>query len=200
MNNYLKIIPFFYQWEGGLSRSKNDSASENPCPTPFEGVSGWHTNKGVTYSTWLKHFGSGNDDRFYEMNANDWGIIFKYGYWNKVKADDVPGQSIAEVLVSWAWGSGPVTAIKQMQRLLNEMGAKLVQDGVIGPKTMAAIKQHPERVLFDRCIKHREAFFRFISNEHNGRNEEERKRFKRNQRNVGGWINRLQSFNKKFRP
>lgn len=200
MNNHKKIVPFFKLKEGGLSRDLNDSAKKDPCPTTYNGKMGWHTNKGITYTAWKGVFGTNNDDRFFTMNDEDWGLIFKSKYWDAVKGDKVPGQSIAEVLVSWAWGSGAKTAVKQMQRLLNQMGGKLLQDGDLGKLTMAEIKKHPEVVLFDRACETRESFFRFISDENNGRTPAERLRFKNNAKNLQGWLNRLSAFKKTFRP
>jgi len=184
MNNHMEIVPFFYKWEGGLSRDTNDSASSNPCPTPYKGVSGYHTNKGVTYSAWAGTFGRANDARFFEMNDEDWGLIFKGKYWNAVKGDLIPYQSIANVLVCWAWGSGPVTAIRQMQRVLG-----VTVDGQLGNQTLRAIKLSDEVELFDKCIKARESFFRYICTTN-----------PKNQKFLKGWLNRLKAFNETFHP
>jgi lysozyme family protein len=184
MASHKEIVPFFYKWEGGLSKDKNDSASSNPCPTPFNGVKGYHTNKGVTYTAWTSVFGSSQDARFFEMNNEDWGAIFKRGYWDKVKGDKIQYQSIANVLVSWAWGSGSRTAIKQMQRVL-----KVSDDGVIGNQTLNALHACNEVELFDKCILARKAFFESIA-----------RRNPKNMKFLKGWLNRLADFNKKFRP
>jgi lysozyme family protein len=184
MANHEKIVPFFYKWEGGLSKDQADAAAQFPCPTPYKGSTGWHTAKGVTYGAWVAIFGTDKDDRFFKMDHNDWGLIFKRGYWDKVKGDHIELQSIAEVLVSWAWGSGSRTAIKEIQREL-----KLKVDGIIGPKTLGAINSSNEAELFDRCIKRREAFFRGICITR-----------PRNKRFLRGWLNRLRDFEKKFKP
>lgn len=184
---YKRIVPFFYKWEGGLSKDPNDSASENMCPTPYKDGFKYHTNKGVTYLAWKSVFGSGNDTRFYQMNSDDWGLIFKRGYWDKVKCDLINSQSIAECLVSWAWGSGAKTAIKQMQRTIGF--DKSQQDGLIGPATLKAINSCDEKELFEKCVKNRESFFRHIAE-----NDSRNKKF------LKGWLNRLEDFKKNFRP
>ena len=51
MANYKKIMPFVRKWEGGLSNNKSDNASKNPSPCEYNGKKGWHTNKGVTWTT-----------------------------------------------------------------------------------------------------------------------------------------------------
>lgn len=200
----MSYVPFCKQWEGGLSRDKNDSASSFPCPTSFkdpkDGVlkSGWHTNVGVTYSVWVNYFGKDKDDRFFKMSDQDWGVIFKAGYWDKVKGDLINHQSIANCLVSWAWGSGSVTAIKQMQRVLGF--EKKDQDGKIGNQTIGAINNSNEKELFEKCIKERESFFRFISDPNNTNDLKMRVQYRKNQSFLKGWLNRLSAFEKKFKP
>lgn len=184
MANHMDIVPFFYKWEGGLSRDLADSASSYPCPTPLKGISGYHTNKGVTYKAWVGVFGHSKDARFLTMNDEDWGEIFKDKYWDKVKGDEIQYQSIANVLVSWAWGSGTVTAIKQMQRVLG-----VTRDGIIGKQTIGAIHASNEVELFEKCIKARESFFRYIC-----------ERTPSNKKFLKGWLNRLADFNKQFHP
>ena len=184
MANYKNIVPFFYKWEGGLSRDSKDSASSYPCPMLYKGHKDWHTNKGVTYGAWVSQFGEDNKARFFEMNSEDWGLIFKKGYWDKVKGDQIELQSIGEVLVSWAWGSGPRTSVKQIQRVLG-----VTRDGLIGPQTLGAINSSNEIELFDKCVEARKNFFIYIA-----------KRRPANMRFLKGWLNRLNDFNKKFRP
>ena len=199
--NYMNIVPFFIKWEGGLSRNQFDSAKSYPCPTPYKGEKGYHTNKGVTYATWVDKFGRDKDERFLNMNDEDWGVIFKEKYWDKVKGDQMPAQFVADVLVSWAWGSGAVTAIKQMQRHLGF--SKKDQDGIIGKQTISAIdaqlKKDP-KAFFEALCNTREQFFRYISNPKNAKNESQRIRFKNNSKNLQGWLNRLSQFRSKFAP
>jgi hypothetical protein len=47
MANYLLFVPVLKKYEGGLSKAKTDTASKNPVPDG----SGYHTNKGITWST-----------------------------------------------------------------------------------------------------------------------------------------------------
>lgn len=119
MANYKLMIPFLLKWEGGLSKSKTDKASRNPVPDG----SGYHTNKGITWTTFVSNanrFGyKANDIQlFYKMPDDLWGKFLKYGYWDVVGADKINSQPIAEAIVDWAWMSGPGTAIKQTRKFL----------------------------------------------------------------------------------
>lgn len=194
MNSPNKLAHFFLVWEGGLSKDPNDSAAKFPCPTLYKGFK-WHTNKGVTYATWKNVFGEYKNLRFLEMNDEDWTAIMKHNYWDAVKGDQMPFQCAADVLTSWAWGSGVGTAIKQAQRMLNKhFGANLVCDGKIGPKTIEAIAKVDPVEFFQKACETRESFFRYISDEKNGA------AYKANAKFLKGWLNRLSSFKKTFHP
>lgn len=144
------IVPFIYQAEGGLSKALTDSAHLDPVPDG----SGYHTNKGVTWTTWKTFAPSfGYNDlptsikAWYAMSQPNWQTIFKSGYWDKVAGDNIKSQGAAEVLVDWAWMSGPGTAVKNLQHFLNawltQMGKSmpLVEDGGMGPNTLNALNQ-----------------------------------------------------------
>jgi hypothetical protein len=110
MANYKFAIPFYLKKEGGLSRATTDTASSNPSPCTYQGKSGWHTNKGVTWGTFKGNAAklgyTANCTNFLNMPADIWGKIFKIGYWDFWKCDEIPFQSIADFMTWTAWGSG----------------------------------------------------------------------------------------------
>lgn len=110
MADYKFPIPFFLKKEGGLSRATTDSASRNPSPCTFNGKTGYHTNKGVTYSSFVglapKLGYSPSCENFLSMPTSIWGKIFKNGYWNFWKCDNIPYQSVADFMCWTVWGSG----------------------------------------------------------------------------------------------
>ncbi|WP_300352629.1 putative peptidoglycan-binding domain-containing protein [Fluviicola sp.] len=184
LNNF---IDFERKWEGGLSRHTSDSASKNPCPTPFKGKSGWHTNAGITYSVWCKKFGKTNDQRFFEMSNEDWFAVFDSLYYSKVKAGSFNSLSIGFMVTTIAWGSGARQAGLTLQRAINKKGGNVSVDGAIGPKTLAAANAIPPQELFDELVKQRADFFQRIAK---GKNAVFLK----------GWMNRLNAFVKEFKP
>ncbi len=181
------FIIFERKWEGGLSRHTSDSASKTPCPTPFKGKTGWHTNAGITYAVWRKKFGKLNDLRFFEMSNADWFIVFDSLYYSKVKAASFNSLSIGFMVTTIAWGSGVRQAGLTLQRAINQKGGAVSIDGVIGPKTIAAANAIPPKELFDELVKQRAAFFHRIAK---GKNAVFLK----------GWMNRLNAFVKQFKP
>lgn len=100
-----QIMDMKRKLEGGLGRSKEDSASAHPCPTPYQGKTGWHTNKGITYNVWVSVFGRNNDKRFLNMSDADWEKVFTEKFWNKYQ--DKTNVDVSALKVFIVWGSGP---------------------------------------------------------------------------------------------
>jgi lysozyme family protein len=182
-----KYVKFTKKWEGGLSKDKSDSASSFPCPTPFNGKTGWHTNAGITYKAWVSFFGTQNDNRFFAMNSADWFQVFKEGYWNGVKGDLYTSQNIAIFVTGMAWGSGVKQAGKSLQVAINHCDLLCNVDGVIGNKTIACANSIEPRKLFDALIAERKRFFYAIGTG-------------KNAKFLTGWLNRLNDYQYTFRP
>jgi lysozyme family protein len=137
-----KIVPFILKWEGNLSKNIDDTAAANPVPDG----SGYHTNKGVTWSAWSSVFGSTEESikRFYKMAQEDWNAIFKPLFWDKLQLSKINSQRIADILAGWAWAAGPSTPIKAVQKIVGT-----TPDGIVGNKTITAINAANEQELFN---------------------------------------------------
>ena len=135
---------FILSWEGNYACVSGDKGS--------------HTNKGITIGTFRSVFGQGKSvNDLKNMTETQWDYIYERLFWNKWKADQINDQSIANLLVDWYWSSGSY-GIKLPQKVLG-----VVQDGIVGAKTLSAINNYPnERELFDRLWSEREAFFKRI--------------------------------------
>ena len=135
---------FILSWEGNYACVSGDKGS--------------HTNKGITIGTFRSVFGQGKSVQdLKNMTESQWDYIYECLFWNKWKANDIKSQSIANLLVDWVWASGTY-GIKLPQKVLG-----VVQDGIVGAKTLSAINNYPnERELFDRLWSEREAFFKRI--------------------------------------
>lgn len=168
----LKVLaPFILSFEGGYSNHKNDR--------------GGATNKGVTLATWkvcgYDKDGDGDIDEndvklITEKDAVD--LVMRPHFWDKCGGDFIHDQSVANALVDWAWNSGKAVPVKAVQAMLG-----LVADGVVGPKTIAAINKYPrQEKLFDAIQQSRIQFIERII-EKNPSQEVFRK----------GWMRRINS-------
>lgn len=136
MANVNQLAPFILKWEGGFV---NDPADL-----------GGATNMGVTIGTWKScgydKDGDGDidvDDLRLLTREDVVNRVLKPHYWDRWKADDIKSQSVANILVDWVWASG-AHGIKIPQRLLG-----VSVDGIVGPKTLAAVNARNPRELFD---------------------------------------------------
>lgn len=164
MANAKKLIPFILKWEGDFANHPNDK--------------GGATNKGITIATFRQYYGKDTTiDDLRNMSNEQWEYIFKAGYWDILKANDIANQAIANICVDWAWCSGIRTAIKQVQRLLG-----VADDGIIGNITMSAINKADSKDLFNKIKSARLAFVESIV-----RRDTTQKVF------LKGWRNRINS-------
>ena len=135
MADVKKLAPFIFSWEGGYVNDTLDLGGE--------------TNMGVTIGTWKQVGKDLNGDGL--INGEDLKLldkdlivdcVLKPHYWDRWRADQIKNQSIANILVDWVWASG-THGIKRPQRILG-----VTADGIVGPKTIAAINAADPSKLF----------------------------------------------------
>ncbi|MBR2772622.1 MAG: peptidoglycan domain protein [Bacteroidales bacterium] len=163
-----KLIPKIKKWEGGYAN--------NPYDT------GGCTMMGITIATFRKYYGADKTCAdLKKITEQQWLHILKSGYWNKMQADLIQSQSIANLCVQMCWGSGVVTSIKKIQSCLG-----ITVDGIVGKKTLAALNG-------DNSVQYHKAVFEKLW--------EMRKLWLINISKVGnnkvflkGWLNRLDDY------
>jgi lysozyme family protein len=171
MADYKQVTDWIKKWEGGKSKATTDSAKSFPVPDG----SGYHTNKGVTWKTFTslapKLGYVATPALFYAMPDSVWDKIFRNGYWNVIRGDEIKSQAIAETLVDFAWGAGPGRAIQQLQKYL-----KLPQTYKMDAKTLHVVNTANEKQLHEGFSNAKAAYYLSLPNQ---------------QANYNGWRNRL---------
>lgn len=149
MADVMTLAQFILSFEGGFVNHPNDK--------------GGATNKGVTIATWKKQGYDKDGDEDIDVddlklisNEDAVNVILRPHYWNRWKADQIHSQSLANILVDWVWGSG-VYGITIPQKML---GVK--PDGVVGPKTIAALNATDYEDFFNKIKARRVQFFKDI--------------------------------------
>lgn len=160
-----KLIPIIKKFEGGYASHPADT--DGGC-----------TMRGVTLITFRRYYGKDKtcaDLR--KITDEQWLHIFKTGYWDKMKADDIKNQSIANLCVDMLYGSGGI-AIKKIQRVLG-----VTADGIVGKITLAAINNANQMDLFNRLKEMRRIWFLNIV-----KAQPKKAVF------IKGWLNRLATY------
>lgn len=148
-----KIIPFIIKWETGMKQKTNESAQALFERARKKGFAndpndlGGATQTGVTigaYRAYCKrhHLSQPTVENLKRIPYATWLAILKEQYWDKWKADQIESQSVANILVDFVWASG-INGIKKPQEMLG-----VVPDGVVGPKTLAAVNNRGSLSLF----------------------------------------------------
>lgn len=154
-----QFIVFVLHFEAGVNRHEDESLDGLFARARRTGFandpddSGGATLCGVTlktYSAWCAANGLArpdvNDLRY--MQFSRWLDVLVSLFWNKVHADDIPSDGVAWLCADWLWASGP-RIIRMIQAAV-----KVRTDGIIGPKTLKAIRSADQRMLFD-CLMDR---------------------------------------------
>ncbi|CAL2075219.1 glycoside hydrolase family 108 protein [Tenacibaculum sp. 190524A02b] len=130
--------------EGGYQKLVNDKGNYN---SKGELVG---TNHGVSakfYETIIGRPPSEEDMR--SLTKVEAHILFKNEFWDKISADEIQSQAVAEVVADHAINANPRVTAKIVQRVLNKyFGMNLSVDGAIGAKTLEAINSVNADKLF----------------------------------------------------
>ena len=118
---------------------------------------GGMTNLGVTKKVWEAWIGKVVGEK--EMRALTPATVapmYRKKYWDAVKADELP-TGLDYLMFDFVVNAGPGRAIQTMQKAL---GTK--PDGVIGPKTLAALKAADPTDLIAKFSMEKELFYKSL--------------------------------------
>ncbi len=156
------FIPFLIFWEASV---KDPSLSNEQlfAKAKAKGIAndpvdrGGATMVGITIGTYREYCTrkkkpSPAAAALSKLSYLEWLEILKTMFWDRWQADLIENQRVAEMLVDWVWTSGSY-GITIPQRLL---GVKA--DGIVGPKTLAALNSRDPNDLFGKIKKSRIAY------------------------------------------
>lgn len=191
MANVEKLVPFIIQFEAGVTPAglTGEKLFEKARKTGYANDPddlGGATMVGVTIATYKEYcrkkgYPVPTIDRLRNMTYAQWLDILKTMFWDRWQADKIANQSVAEILVDWVWTSGKY-GITIPQQVLG-----VTVDGVVGPKTLAALNKQNPAQFFARIVAERKAYIDRICASRPVNNKYKR-----------GWLNRLNAI--KFQP
>ncbi len=118
-NNYDKCLETILHHEGGYVNHPKDPGGE--------------TNLGVTKRVYQEHGGTKD---MKNLLVEDVAPIYKKGYWDKIKGDDLPG-GLDLCVFDFGVNAGPGRAAKFLQQMIGT-----TVDGGIGPNTLAKVEEY----------------------------------------------------------
>ncbi len=120
-----------------LQPGREGGFSNNPADP------GGMTNLGVTKRVWEAWVGHPvSEDAMRALTPDVVAPLYKLRYWDRVSGDALP-KGVDYAVFDCAVNSGPGRATKFLQQVVNE-----TQDGIIGPRTLAAVASaNPEKLI-----------------------------------------------------
>ena len=117
--NYDKCLETILHHEGGYVNHPKDPGGE--------------TNLGVTKRVYEEHGGTKD---MKDLTVEDVAPIYKKGYWDKMKCDDLPS-GLDLCVFDFGVNAGPGRAAKFLQQMIGT-----TVDGGIGPNTLAKVEEY----------------------------------------------------------
>jgi len=118
-SNYDKCLKTILHHEGGYVNHPKDPGGE--------------TNLGVTKRVYQEHGGTKD---MKDLLVEDVAPIYKKGYWDRMKGDDLPG-GLDLCVFDFGVNAGPSRAAKFLQSMIGT-----TVDGGIGPNTLAKVEEY----------------------------------------------------------
>jgi lysozyme family protein len=118
---------------------------------------GGATNQGITqreYNAWRTRHGQPPQD-VRLLTSGEGSALYREEYWNKVSGDLLPS-GVDYCAFDFCVNSGPYEADECLQRAIESLQASagVTVDGVIGPKTIAALQAaDPRRIINEVCAE-----------------------------------------------
>lgn len=186
-----KIVPFIIQFEAGIDPAglTGEKLFEKARRTGYANDPddlGGITMMGITLATYTEYcrrngYPKPSANHLRQISYIHWLDILKTMFWDRWKADEIVNQSIAEILVDWVWASGKY-GITIPQQLLG-----VAADGIVGPKTIAAVNSGNPAQLFGHIKSARQAYINRICTTRPANNKYKK-----------GWLRRLNAIT--FKP
>lgn len=185
MADFKVFEPILLKQEGGYANKAGDSGGE--------------TWMGVARNYYPKWPGWAIiDDNKSHLPSNDrigWGLFSRFlrtlpalqtlvdnfyetTFWDTMQGDAITSQSLANFIGDWGVNAGLTVPVKHAQRLLG-----LIDDGKVGPKTIAALNANSNAAFFAKLKQERINFYYDVVKAH-----PEDRQF------LGDWLQRTNSF------
>ena len=151
ITNWQQSLALVLKSEDGFSNNPADNG--NWLPDGRKGC----TMLGITQTTWESWVGRQSDEKEMRgLTPEKVAPLYKRKYWDACRCDDLPS-SVDYLVFDFAVNAGVGRSVKTLQ---SAVGATM--DGVIGPLTLAAVKNTPD--LIDKFSQAKIEFYKSLNN------------------------------------
>jgi lysozyme family protein len=157
-NKFLKAFDYLMYHEGGYSKDPSDSGGE--------------TKFGISKRSY-PHL------NIKDLTRDQASQIYFVDFWMRAKCEEIVDENIAIKFFDLAVHCGIPQAVKLIQRALRSVGERVVEDGVIGQITLAAINEADPTDLLAALKSEAAGYYRLIANANPSQ-----------QKFINGWLNR----------
>ena len=170
---FYSTIPLILKYEGGFTDNPNDRGGRTNMGVTQGFLDTYKERAGVSVGD-VRHL---KEEDVIELYRTEWNI---YGFG---KLDN---SNVMKLVYDFAVNSGPLVAIKYLQRILNSKGKNLAVDGYIGENTNRAANSVDEKWLVREIQKSRAEHCDRIVDQ-----DPKQREF------IKGWFNRINDIGKK---
>ncbi|MDR2781648.1 MAG: hypothetical protein LBB21_04325 [Holosporaceae bacterium] len=160
-SKFLKAFEYLMYHEGGYVNDKQDAGGE--------------TKYGISKRSY-PHLDIKN------LTQDQARQIYFADFWMKSKCEDIVDENVAIKLFDLAVHAGIPQAVKLIQRALRATETQVVEDGIIGPATLAAINKADPTDLLAALKSETAGYYRLIASTNPSQ-----------QRFIQGWLSRAYS-------
>lgn len=136
-------MKFMLLSEGGWSNNPRDP--------------GGATMEGITFATFRAHFPHATLDDLRDITNEQRDDIYRHGYWNAVKADDLPAGVDLSVF-DFGVNAGPGRSTRLLQGVVGTP-----EDGILGPHSLASIAAMPVGSIIHGLAVAQQAYYESLS-------------------------------------
>jgi lysozyme family protein len=141
-SKFQKAFDYVMYHEGGYSKDPNDSGGE--------------TKFGISKRSY-PHLDIKN------LTRDQARQIYFIDFWMKAKCEQIIDENIATKFFDLCVNMGISQAVRLVQRALRSTGISVVEDGIIGPNTLAAINKADPTDLLAALKSEAAGFYRLIA-------------------------------------
>lgn len=164
MASFDKAIEKVLRFEGGLVDSENDP--------------GGVTNYGISLRWAVSQMKAAGDEMRDLLDVDDDGDIdaddiraltpevarpiYRLGFWDRYRYSQIISQEIADKVMDMTVNMGPRQSHRNAQRAIRACGARIVDDGIIGPATRSALNSVNEHSVVAAMRSEQAGFYRML--------------------------------------